>query len=162
MSPDLPASCLMLSVLLTLSLPGVALAQRQLHWDRLNVEARLDAAGSLHVTETHAMVFTGAWNGGERKFNIRPQQRLTFTRISRLSGPGPRDLHEDRSLLNVDDYAWTDARTLRWRSRLSTDPPFAGTAITYALEYQLSGILVKDGDRYVLDHDFALGAASSR
>jgi len=152
----------MLSVLLTLSLPGVALAQRQLHWDRLNVEARLDAAGSLHVTETHAMVFTGAWNGGERKFNIRPQQRLTFTRISRLSGPGPRDLHEDRSLLNVDDYAWTDARTLRWRSRLSTDPPFAGTAITYALEYQLSGILVKDGDRYVLDHDFALGAASSR
>lgn len=154
-TPDLPASCLMLSVLLTLSLPCIALAQRELHWDRLDVEARLDAAGRLHVTETHAMVFTGDWNGGERKFNIRPQQQLTFTRISRLSAAGRRDLHEDSSLLNIDDYAWTDARTLRWRSRLPTDPPFAGTAITYALEYQLSGILVKRGDRYVLDHDFA-------
>jgi len=138
-----------------LSLPGSALAQRELHWDRLDVEARLDAAGSLRVTETHAMVFTGDWNGGERKFNTRRQQRLLFTRISRLSAAGPRDLHEDRSLLNIDDYAWTDARTLRWRSRLPTDPPFAGTAITYALEYQLSGVLLKDGDRYVLDHDFA-------
>jgi len=154
-TPDLLASCLMLSVLLTLSLPRIALAQRELHWDRLDVEAGLDAAGSLRVTETHAMVFTGDWNGGERKFNIRRQQQLTFTRISRLSAAGPRDLHKDRSLLNIDDYAWTDARTLRWRSRLPTDPPFAGTAITYVLEYQLSGILVKRGDRYVLNHDFA-------
>src|SRR5580765_2754190 len=142
-------------VLLMLSLPGSALAQRELHWDRLDVEASLDAAGSLRVNETHAMVFTGDWNGGERKFNTRRQQRLLFTRISRLSAAGPRDLHEDRSLLNIDDYAWTDARTLRWRSRLPTDPPFAGTAITYALEYQLSGVLLKDGDRYVLDNDFA-------
>jgi hypothetical protein len=144
-----------LIIVLVLSFSRAAAAQRELHWDRLDVEARLDAAGSLHVTETHAMVFIGDWNGGERKFNIRRQQRLMFTRISRLSAAGPRDLHEDRSLLNIDDYAWTDARTLRCRSRLPTDPPFAGTAIAYALEYQLSGILVKDGDRYVLDHDFA-------
>jgi hypothetical protein len=48
-----------LSVLLTLPLPRIALAQRELHWDRLDVEARLDAAGRLHVTETQALVFTG-------------------------------------------------------------------------------------------------------
>jgi len=58
-----------LCVLLTVFLPGTALAQRELHWDRHDVEARLDAAGRLRVTETHAMVFTGDWNGGERKFN---------------------------------------------------------------------------------------------
>ncbi len=138
-----------------LSLPGIALAQRELHWDRLDVEARLDAAGRLRVTETHAMVFTGDWNGGERKFNIRPQQRLTFTRISRLSGAGPRDLHEDRSLLNIDDYAWTDARTLRWRSRLPTDPPFAGTAITYILDTSSPESWSQGRRSLRLEHDFA-------
>ena len=61
-------------IVLVLCFSRAAVAQRELHWDRLDVEARLDAAGSLHVTETHAMVFTGDWNGGERKFNIRPQQ----------------------------------------------------------------------------------------
>ena len=77
-----------LCVLLTLSLPRVALAQRELHWDRLDVEARLDATGRLHVTETHALVFTGYWNGGERTFNIRPGQSLSFIGISRVSGGG--------------------------------------------------------------------------
>lgn len=142
-------------ILLSLSIPRIALAQRELHWDRLDVDARLDATGTLQVTETQAMVFTGDWNGGERTFNIRPQQKLSFIRISRGYGNGLRDLTEDRRLLSVDAYTWADARTLRWRSRLPTDPPFAHTAITYVLQYQLSGILVKDGDRYLLDHDFA-------
>ena len=44
---------------------------------------------------------------------------------------------------------------MRWRSRLRTDPPFANTAITYALEYDLLGVLVTNGDGYQLDHDFA-------
>ena len=142
-------------VVLVLSFSRAAVAQRQLHWDRLDVEARLDAAGRLHVTETQAMVFTGDWNGGERTFNLRPQQVLSFTGISRVAAGGLLDLKEDRSLSRVDDYAWTDARTLRWRSRLPTDPPFARTAITYVLRYQLSGILVRNGDEYRLDHDFA-------
>jgi len=45
-----------LCVLLALSLPRIALAQRELHWDRLDVEARLDRAGRLHVTETQTLV----------------------------------------------------------------------------------------------------------
>src|SRR4029079_7179522 len=36
-----------------------------------------------------------------------------------------------------------------------SDPPFSGTRITYAIHYRLSGILLKDEDRYTLDHDFA-------
>ena len=154
-TPDLLASCLMLSVLLTLSLPRIALAQRDLHWDRLDVEARLDAAGRLHVTETQSMVFTGYWNGGERTFKVRPPQMLSFTGISRVAAGGLLDLRENRTLSSVDDYAWTDARTLRWRSRLLTDPPFARTAMTYVLRYQLSRILVRKGDEYRLDYDFA-------
>ena len=144
-----------LSVLLALSLPRIALAQRDLHWDRLDVEARLDAAGRLHVTETQSMVFTGYWNGGERTFNVRPPQMLSFTGISRVAAGGLLDLRENRTLSSVDDYAWTDARTLRWRSRLLTDPPFARTAMTYVLRYQLSRILVRNGDEYRLDYDFA-------
>ncbi len=144
-----------LGILLTLSLPRMALAQRDLHWDRLDVEARLDAAGRLHVTETQVLVFTGYWNGGERTFNVRPGETLSFIGISRVSSGGVLDLKEDRTLSNVDDYAWADARTLRWRSRLMTDPPFARTAMTYVLRYQLSRILVRNGDEYRLDHDFA-------
>src|SRR5262249_4333909 len=154
-TPDLLASCLTLSVLLTVFTPGTAFAQRELHWDRLDVEARLDAAGRLHVTETQSIVFAGDWNGGERTFNLRPRQILSFTRISRVAAGGLVDLKENRTLSRVDNYAWTDARTLRWRSRLPTDPPFARTAITYVLRYQLSGILVRNGDEYRLDHDFA-------
>jgi len=142
-------------VLLSLSIPRLALAQRELHWDRLDVDARLDAAGRLQVTETQAMVFTGDWNGGERKFNIRARQKLSFVLLSRVYGGELRALNEARRLLSVDDYTWTDARTLRWRSRLPTDPLFAHTPITYVLRYQLSGILVANGDRYLLDHDFA-------
>jgi hypothetical protein len=142
-------------VVLGLCAPRVAFAQRELHWARLDVGARLDAAGALQVTETHRMVFTGDWNGGERTFNIRTHQKLSFTRISREDAGGPRELHENRALSNIDDYAWIDRRTLRWRSRLQSDPLFANTAITYVLRYQLSGILRKTDDRYLLDHDFA-------
>lgn len=56
---------------------GAAAAQdRSLYWDSLTVHAVLDAEGALHITERHAMVFNGAWNGGERTFQIRPWQRL--------------------------------------------------------------------------------------
>ena len=142
-------------LLLGLSIPRPAFAQRGLHWERLEVDARLDAAGALQVTETHRMVFTGQWNGGERTFNIRSGQKLSFTGISREYPFGPRDLRENPALSNVDDYAWTGKRTLRWRSRLPSAPLFANTAITYVLRYQLSRILQKSGDRYLLDHDFA-------
>jgi uncharacterized membrane protein YgcG len=130
-------------------------AQRQLSWDTLDVDARLDTDGVLHVVERHAMLFTGDWNGGERAFNLRPRQHLDFERIERLDGGNAVVLTEDSSLDDVDDYAFTDRKTLRWRSRLPSDPSFVQTRLAYALHYRLSGILQKDGDRYLLDHDFA-------
>jgi uncharacterized membrane protein YgcG len=55
----------------------------------------------------------------------------------------------------VDQFAWTDPKTLRWRSRLPSDPPFDSTELIYEISYTLSGILVKQANRYLLDHDFA-------
>jgi hypothetical protein len=130
---------------------------KTLRWRSLDVEASLDAQGDLHVSERHAMVFSGAWNGGERLFNLRRGQRLTFERLLRAD-PGAEATREVRrgSLDEVDRFAFTDARTLRWRSRAPADPAFDETEIVYVLEYVLSGVLVPEGDRrFRLDHDFA-------
>lgn len=140
--------------LCVLGLADDAHAQRSLHWDSIDVEARLDADGRLHVTETQTVVFSGDWNGGERRFNIRPRQRFEFSSLYRSEGDGWKALVRDSSLDDVDDYAFTDDTTLRWRSRLPNDPPFTNTAIKYVLQYELSNILLKDGDAFTLDHDF--------
>jgi hypothetical protein len=63
-------------------------AARSLYRDSLEVTARLDADGRLHVVERQAYVFTGAWNGGDRTFNIRPGQELDFHRLTRIDPAG--------------------------------------------------------------------------
>jgi hypothetical protein len=136
--------------------PADVQAQRELHWEALDVEARLDAQGTLHVVETQRMVFTGEWNGGERQFDIRPRQGLVFSSIERQEADGTlRPLAMDSSLDDVDEYAQTDDTTWRWRSRMTGDPPFANTRITYVLRYELSRVLLGDGTSYRLNHDFA-------
>ena len=141
-------------VFLLLALAQPALAQRQLHWDAIDVDARLDATGRLHVDEIQTMVFSGDWNGGERIFNIRPQQRLETLEIFREVNGAWKPLLQDPSVDDVDEYWLSDGSTLRWRSRLPDDPPFARTALRYMVRYQLSNILLKDGEQYTLDHDF--------
>jgi uncharacterized membrane protein YgcG len=145
------------SLLMWAVVPRVLLAQRELSWDELAVTARLDADGVLDVAERHAMVFTGDWNGGERVFNVRPRQKLDFLGMERLDATGTPQALRETSVVpnNVDEFVLTNARTLRWRSRLPSDPPFAKTRLTYVLRYRLSGILLKDAEQYRLDHDFA-------
>lgn len=145
----------LLVALLLSALPSRAVAQRQLHWDRLDVVAHLNADGTLTVTEMQTMVFTGEWNGGERRFNLRPRQDFSLTGIAREIAGTWQELRHDSSLDDVDEYAMTDARTLRWRSRRPEDPPFAATTIRYQIRYVLYGILLKESDGYRLDHDFA-------
>ena len=147
-----PVALLWLSV--TSLTPASALAQRRLHWDTVEVVAHLQSDGTLTITETQAMVFTGDWNGGERKFNVRPRQQLTLTGMYRAGPGGWTAMAEDASLDDVDDYAWSDAYTLRWRARRSSDPPFAATTLRYQLRYALSKVLLKEGEQYRLDHDF--------
>jgi len=103
--------------------PVALFAQKTLYWRRMDVAARLDARGVLHVSERQAIVFTGDWNGGERKFRIAPGQTLRFKGISRQDEAGQMRALTSGSLSDVDHYTFTDPTTLRWRSRLPSDPP---------------------------------------
>src|SRR5499426_1805958 len=77
-----------LALFVSLVLSCIALraqaAERELHWDALDVDAHLDADGVLDVIERHTMVFTGDWNGGERVFNVRARQKLEFLGLQRI------------------------------------------------------------------------------
>ncbi len=142
-------------------LATAATAQRQLSWRPLAVEARLDAEGALWVRESHTMVFTGDWNGGERIFDLRSGQSLELLALARLDpATGIEVPLVEGDLSRVDHYDWTDRKTLRWRSRLPSDPPFAETPLTYVVEYRQEGILRPVGKLYRLDHDFAFAQRS--
>jgi uncharacterized membrane protein YgcG len=143
-------------LLALLARPSGLLAEKSLSWRRLDVVARLDSQGVLHVSERQAIVFTGDWNGGERKFRLAPGQKLHLTGVSRLnSDTGQMRPLKEGNLAEVDDYALVDPLTLRWRSRLPSDPPFEETQLVYQIDYTLSGILTRQGNVYVLNHDFA-------
>src|SRR5262245_20470949 len=148
---------LFVSLMLWSSLPRALAAERKLHWDALDVEAHLDAGGLLDVIERHTMVFTGDGNGGERVFNVRARQKLEFLGLQRIDAKtgSLQALQETAVPNNVGEFTWTDRRTLRWRSRLPSDPPFANTHLIYALHYNLSGILLKMDEQYRIDYDFA-------
>ncbi len=138
------------------ALGAEAAVARTLFWDSLAVEARLDRDGILHVRERHAMVFSGNWNGGERRFNIRSGQRLDFRGMSRLAGNRSAEIPLTQgSLDRVDHWDFHDSETIRWRSRLPSDPVFDSTPIVYVLDYSLTGVLQADDGLYRLDHDFA-------
>jgi uncharacterized membrane protein YgcG len=146
------------AALILLFLAAPLHAEKSLRWSRLAVTANLDADGRLHVAERHTIVFNGDWNGGERIFRRTLEENFRLTSVGRIDDAGNAiPLREAKSLAHVDDYAWTDSKTLRWRGRLPSDPPFQNRAITYLIEYTDGNILVQhDRDEYVLDHNFGL------
>ena len=134
-----------------------AAQSRTMRWARLAVTAHLDADGRLHVEERHAIVFDGAWNGGERIFRTGMEKDIHLDRLSRIDESGVAvPLREHKEMTAVDDYAWTDSQTLRWRSRLPSDPPFERREMTYVLEYTASNILIPEDGAYLIDHNFGL------
>jgi hypothetical protein len=141
------------AVLLALAIP---LHAKSLYWRSLDVHARLDRAGDLHVVERQAIVFDGDWNGGERHFNVALGQDLDLRGITRIDPlTGARTPLKRGDLSQVDHYDWAKNQTVRWRSRRASDPPFSGTPLVYELDYTITNVLVHDGDTYRLDHDFA-------
>ena len=115
---------------------GASAQSRTLRWARLAVTAHLDADGRLHVQERHAIVFDGDWNGGERIFRTSLENEIQLKLLSRIDESGASvTLRKNKELTQVDDYAWTGSQTLRWRSRLTSDPPFQHREIT--LRYRL-------------------------
>jgi uncharacterized membrane protein YgcG len=129
---------------------------RELHWNAIDVRARLNAQGALHVVETQRMVFTGDWNGGERTFRVFPGQSVSLESMARIDPDGTRHALEPGGLAAVDEYGWAGENVLRWRSRLPSDPEFSNAELVYEIAYSLSGILVKQGSTYLLDHNFGL------
>lgn len=154
------AACVMMASMLAtlLTTPLVAGAQsRTLSWPEITVVAHLDADGQLQVRERQVIRFSGAWNGSERRFNVRFGQRFTFERMVRLdSVTGIAVPMVEGDLDEVDHFEWFEGQTLRWRSRLPDAPPFAGTTLTYELSFAYRDILEPDRDgRFRLSHDFA-------
>lgn len=139
-----------------LSWPPLA-AAKDMHWSSLTVHLQIDEQGLLHITERHAMVFDGDWNGGERTFQWRRWQDFELVSVSEiLPETGARIELAEGDLNGVEQYRLAD-KTLRWRNRLSTDPPFANTEKTYEIVYTFAGALLTSADHnvYQLDHDLA-------
>ncbi len=147
-------------LLALLVLVGAPLHARELHWELIEVTARLDAAGTLHVRERQHFVFTGDWNGGERSFRVDEGQRLRILGMRRIDPAGAAVDLRAGDLAAVDEYRFS-GDVLRWRSRLPADPPFDRTPLVYEIDYELGRILVPvrggGAGRYRLDHDFAFG-----
>jgi hypothetical protein len=101
---------------------GAPAGARELHWRAIDVRARLDAEGALHAVETQAIVFTGDWNGGERTFRLFPGQSIALESITRIEPDGTRHALSQGGLSEVDEFGWTGANVLRWRSRLPSVP----------------------------------------
>lgn len=145
-------------LLLLLPLPLVAQdGGRSLHWPAVEVAAHLDEEGRLHVRERQTMVMTGDWNGGERSFDIRHGQKLKLHSIHRIDpASGISTPLTEGDAEEVDGYTWVNGETVRWRSRLESDPPFQRDTLTYELAYTLWPVLIPgDDDGYSLRHDFA-------
>ncbi len=141
------------SVVLT-GVPAGAQQVKSLDWTAFSVDARLDTTGTLLVRERQTILFTGDWNGGERRFDVRQGQRFVFRRMLRVDSlTGAAVPMREGSLDAIDDYRLRE-KTLRWRSRLPNDPVFLNTKITYVLEYEYADILVSEGAGYRLDHEF--------
>ena len=129
---------------------------RELYWQAIDVEARLDAEGRLRVRERQTMVFDGDWNGGERSFELRVTQKLELLGLTRLDPSTGAEVGLVKGDLDrVDQFEWHDRRILRWRNRLPSDPPFDQQTFDYVLDYTLTGVVREDGEGYLLDHDFA-------
>lgn len=129
---------------------------RSLYWQSLDVQARLDAQGALHVVERHAMVFDGDWNGGERRFQLRRWNSLALESVSKIDpDSGARTALTQGDLRRINTYELMRGEVLRWRSRLPTDPPFRNTLLVYEITYTLRGVLIREGDEYLLNHDLA-------
>lgn len=144
--------------LLLVTCPAFA---KSLYWRSLDVNARLDSDGRLHVLERQAMVFDGDWNGGERRFNIRRGQSLQFNGIRRIEDGRAVDLRRG-NLSEVDHWNFTGPGVVRWRSRRPSDPPFQNRELVYVLDYVLSGILEQTSGGARLQHDFAFPDRAGR
>lgn len=134
-------------------LAGSTAQAKSLYWSSIDVDATLDQNGVLEVAETQGYVFDGDWNGGERRFDVRPSQSLELLGVERIDGTNVIPLRTG-DLAEVDRYQLMDGNVLRWRSRLPSDPAFENTPLTYRIRYRLTNVLRGRDGQYRFAHDF--------
>lgn len=128
---------------------------KSLHWPTFEVSATLDADGRLHVIERQEILFNGDWNGGYRRFRLLGAQELDLHRVLRVDAQSGREIELVEGDVDQVDHYEQEGDTVRWRSRLQSDPPFVQQRITYVLDYMLSRILISEEDgTFTIDHDF--------
>jgi uncharacterized membrane protein YgcG len=152
-----PAARAGLVLLLWMASAGPVAAQvRAMYWPEISVEARLDADGRLHVSERWDVQFSGDYNGGERRWDLDPKQRVEDLVLVRIDpDTGQRRQMVEGDLDVVDGWDRVGSGTVRWRSRLPSDPPFQASRFVYQLDYVMTGVLEDLGDdRYRLRHQF--------
>src|SRR5262245_59993134 len=94
-------------ILLVALLAALPLHAKELHWRSVDVEARLEKDGTLHVRERQAFVFDGDWNGGERRFRVDEGQSVELTALTRIAPSGAIPLRPGE-LTSVDEYRFQD------------------------------------------------------
>jgi uncharacterized membrane protein YgcG len=144
-----------LLVILALALPASA---RTLQWRAFDVDAHLDRDGNLRVVERHTMLFNGDWNGGMREFRVGARQSIDVNRLARIDG-GNEIAMAEGGIDEVDRWE-RSGDTVRWRSRLPEDPPFANKELTYLIDVTYRNVLQPgdDAKQFTLDHDFGMPA----
>jgi len=149
---------LIFRIALAILVTSPLLAQdKTLSWNRVKIDAQLDADGALRIREEQDILFNGDWNGGERIFSLNSGQRLALQSIARIDESGSEIALTQGDLSAVDQYS-QGGSTVRWRSRLPEDPPFASKAITYVLRYSISNVVELVDERipsFSLSYDFA-------
>lgn len=145
-------------LLIAVAMNDAGAQERTLVWKSLDVTAKIDRDGIMTVSERHRMLFDGAWNGGERKFRVAPGQIFQFERITWVHPDTGLGFPLIAAVGSVPLHHYVlNGNTLRWRAREETDPPFNNRELTYVIDYVLMNVIVKEGEGYSLEHDFAFG-----
>ncbi len=130
-------------------------ADRSISWDKLAVEAKIDADGNLHVEERQVISLTGDWPRIVRRFALAPGQTLEFEESRLLDAatrepiPGASTLLETLPALPFSPN--TSALTL---SAPALGAP-GGRKLEYTIRFVVTPGLQRQADHYLLDFDFA-------
>lgn len=133
-------------VLLACAVPQARAQGGLVSWNRLDVAARLDNDGRLHVAETHEMELSGDVSIINRTFHYAADQSVLLGGISRLEADGSKKALKDAAVESADSY-----RVYRWGVQFSVrgerDPAFEGVVTRrYVIEYELQGAITPAWD----------------
>jgi uncharacterized protein (TIGR04222 family) len=133
---------LAVGLLLLLLLPNVAEAQsaagRSVTWQRYDVDLAIQADGSVNVTETQAIAFSGTYQSGFRSIPKARTTGITAVGVAELANGQPRPYTRGSSQ-QPGTYSLSDSGTdLRVNWYFS---PTTNTTRTFVLTYTVQGAL---------------------